>query len=95
MGTVVFPDAMTKVFITASADARAQRRYNQLKEKGLDANLADVLTEIRERDARDSDRAVAPLKPADDAVTVDTTDLSIEEVVDFVGRIAEGQSTSA
>lgn len=95
MGTVVFPKAQSKVFLTAGAETRAQRRYKQLKEKGLDANLADVLTEIRERDARDSDRVVAPLRPAEDAVTVDTTELSIDEVVEIVGRIVEGQSTSA
>ncbi len=94
MGTVVFPSAQSKVFLTADTEARAQRRYKQLKGKGLDASLADVLAEIRVRDARDSGRAVAPLKPAQDALTVDTTDLSIEEVVAIVTRIVEGQAPS-
>jgi len=89
MGTVVFPAAQTKVYLVASAEERAQRRYNQLKEKGLSASLTDVLREIGERDARDSGRTVAPLKPAEDAITVDTTNLTIEEVVDAVKRIAE------
>jgi cytidylate kinase len=95
MGTVVFPAAGAKVFLTASVEERAQRRYKQLKEKGLSASLTDILREIGERDARDSSRVVAPLQPAEDAVTVDTTDLSIEEVVEIVGRIVEGQLTSA
>lgn len=95
MGTVVFPQAQVKIFLIASAEARAQRRYNQLKGKGLSANLADVLRELGERDARDSGRTVAPLRPAEDAVTVDTTQLSIDEVVETVGRIVEGLPTSA
>ena len=94
MGTVVFPGAQAKVFLTASVQARAQRRYNQLKEKGLSANLADVLREIGERDERDSSRAVAPLKPAENAIILDTTKLSIDEVVDTVMGIVEGRPTS-
>ncbi|MGM0824236.1 MAG: (d)CMP kinase [Pseudomonadota bacterium] len=82
MGTVVFPDAALKIFLTASADERARRRYQQLQEAGVDASLSSLLKEIQARDARDSQRAVAPLKPADDAVTLDTTRLSIPEVVD-------------
>ncbi|KPQ24952.1 MAG: cytidylate kinase [Halomonas sp. HL-48] len=82
MGTVVFPDATLKIFLTASADERARRRYQQLQEAGVDASLSSLLKEIQARDARDSQRAVAPLKPADDAVTLDTTRLSIPEVVD-------------
>ena len=82
MGTVVFPDAALKIFLTASADERARRRYQQLQEAGVDASLSSLLKEIQARDARDSQRAVAPLKPADDAVTLDTTRLSIPEVVE-------------
>lgn len=84
MGTVVFPDARVKIFLTASPDERAQRRYKQLKDKGSDASLAALSLEIAERDRRDSTRAVAPLKPAADAVLVDSTGLSIEAVVDRV-----------
>jgi len=80
MGTVVFPDAIYKVFLTASAQQRAQRRYKQLKEKGIGSNLADLITEISERDVRDSDRAVAPLRPADDALILDSTAMGIETV---------------
>lgn len=84
MGTVVFPDAGLKVFLTASAAVRAQRRYKQLMDKGLSANIDTLLREIRERDARDSTRAAAPLKPAADAVTLDTSRLDVEEVVERV-----------
>ena len=84
MGSVVFPDAFLNVFLTASAEARAQRRYKQLIEKGLPANIDDLLRDLRERDARDSLRAVAPLKPCEDAILLDTTSLSINEAVDFV-----------
>jgi cytidylate kinase len=84
MGTVIFPDAPYKVFLTASAEERAKRRYKQLKAKGLDVTLAGLLTEIQARDARDASRAVAPLKPADDALHVDTTGMSIGEVVEKV-----------
>ena len=81
MGTVVFPDAGNKVFLTASAEERARRRYKQLMDKGIDVNLAGLLTDIRERDERDSNRAVSPLRPAADAVQIDTTSLSIDQVV--------------
>ena len=81
MGTVVFPKADLKVFLTASPDERARRRHKQLKEKGLSANLAALSREIAERDLRDATRAVAPMVAADDAVVVDTTDLGIDEVV--------------
>jgi len=84
MGTVVFPHASLKVFLDASAEERANRRYKQLKEKGLDANLPALLTEIRERDDRDRNRAVAPLKAADGALVLDTTELSVIEVTDRV-----------
>jgi cytidylate kinase len=82
MGTVVFPDAPLKIFLTASADERARRRYLQLQEAGVDASLSSLLKEIQARDARDTQRSVAPLKPANDAITLDTTRLSIPEVVD-------------
>ena len=84
MGTVIFPDAAYKVFLTASAEERAERRYNQLKQKGLEVTIDGLLREILARDARDAQRAVAPLKPAYDAVTVDTTGVSIEAVVERV-----------
>jgi cytidylate kinase len=86
MGTVIFPDAQAKVFLTASAAERARRRYKQLLEKGIDANLDRLYTEIAERDRRDQQRAVAPLKPAADARVVDTTGMSIPEVVEEVLR---------
>ncbi|KAF7598085.1 MAG: cytidylate kinase [Candidatus Dactylopiibacterium carminicum] len=81
MGSVVFPDAALKIFLTASAEARAERRYKQLIEKGLPANITSLLQDIQARDARDSARAVAPLKPCEDAVVLDSTALSIEEVI--------------
>ncbi|WP_372964024.1 (d)CMP kinase [Marinobacter sp.] len=81
MGTVVFPDAPVKVFLTASAEERARRRYNQLKGAGVDVNIDAVLDEIRVRDERDMNRSAAPLKPADDAQVIDSTGLSIEEVL--------------
>jgi cytidylate kinase len=87
MGTTVFPDAELKIFLTASAEQRAQRRYKQLKEKGLDVSLGALINEIAERDARDSNRQSSPLKPADDAVVVDTSELSITEVMAEVQRL--------
>ena len=84
MGTVVFPDAALKVFLTASAEVRAQRRYKQLIDKGNHANLAALSRDLEERDKRDAARAVAPLKPAVDAVSVDSSELTIDEVVDQV-----------
>jgi len=84
MGTVIFPDASHKVFLTASADERAERRYKQLKEKGVSVTLDGLLREILARDARDANRAVAPLRPADDAVCIDTTGLGIDAVVERV-----------
>ena len=80
MGTVVFTDAQIKVFLTASAEERGQRRYKQLTEKGIDASLPALIEDIRVRDERDSNRAVAPLHPASDATVIDSTSLSIEEV---------------
>jgi CMP/dCMP kinase len=92
MGTVVFRDAELKIFLTASAEERARRRYNQLKDKGSGVSLAALSREIAERDARDSTRAVAPLKPAPDAHVIDSTGLGIEEVADRV--LALGRSRS-
>ncbi len=87
MGTVVFPDAEVKIFLTASAEERAQRRYKQLKEKNSNVIFNDLLKEINERDKRDTERSVAPLRPAADAVTIDTTALAIEQVVEQVMSI--------
>ncbi len=84
MGTVIFPDAALKVFLTASVEARAARRYKQLIQKGFSANMDDLLRDLRERDARDTNRAAAPLKPAADAKLLDTSQLSIDEAVDQV-----------
>lgn len=81
MGTTVFPDATLKIFLTASLEARAQRRYKQLIGKGIDAILPALLRDLKERDRRDSERVVSPLKPAEDAIVIDTTDLTIEQVV--------------
>jgi len=81
MGTVIFPDAPFKVFLTASAEERAHRRYKQLKEKGVSVNIDDLLREIMARDARDAQRAVAPLRSADDAVLIDTSGIGIDQVV--------------
>ncbi len=84
MGSVVFPDATLKVFLTASPEVRAERRYKQLMDKGMNANLAALLQELRQRDARDSGRAVAPLLKGADAVELDTTGLSIDAAVSKV-----------
>jgi cytidylate kinase len=84
MGTVIFPDAAFKVFLTASAAERADRRYKQLKDKGLAVTLAGLLEEIVARDARDAERTVAPLKPAVDAVLIDSTGVPVETVIDRV-----------
>ena len=84
MGTVVFPQAHLKVFLNASSEERARRRHLQLKEQGVDVNLASLLDEIKARDERDSQRAVAPLKPAMDAIQLDTTALSIEQVLELI-----------
>jgi len=81
MGTVVFPDAALKIFLTASPEERARRRYNQLIEKGLDANLSHLVAAIAERDQRDANRSVAPLVPAQDAEVIDTSELDIEQTV--------------
>lgn len=88
MGTVVFADAQLKIYLTASAEERATRRYRQLLGKGEAANLASLLDEIVARDERDMNRSVAPLKPADDAILIDSTQMSIEEVLESVQTMA-------
>lgn len=87
MGTVVFPNASVKIFLTASAEARAERRFHQLKNKGHDVNIARLLSDIRARDDRDTNRPVAPLVPADDAYVLDSTELNAEEVFAKVKEI--------
>jgi CMP/dCMP kinase len=84
MGTVVFTDATLKIFLDASAEVRAERRYKQLKNKGLSVSLRGLLEQIQERDARDRGRAIAPLKPAEDAIVLDSTSMTIEMVVQQV-----------
>jgi CMP/dCMP kinase len=91
MGTVVFPAALLKIYLTASAEERARRRHKQLKDKGLTVNIAGLSQEIRERDLRDSSRSVAPLRPAADAVILDSTGLTVEQVVDEVLALARSR----
>ncbi len=90
MGTVVFPDAELKFYLTASPDERAKRRYKQLKGQGIGVNLAQLSADIAERDARDSERSISPLRPAEDAIIVDTSDITIQQVVEQVtNRVRE------
>ncbi|HEY6772837.1 MAG TPA: (d)CMP kinase [Oxalicibacterium sp.] len=84
MGTVIFPDACLKVFLTASVEARAERRYKQLIDKGFSANMHDLLKDLNERDARDSNRAIAPLRPAEGAYLLDTSNLTVNQAVEQV-----------
>ncbi len=84
MGTVIFPHAPLKVFLTASVEARAERRYKQLIDKGFSANMTDLLKDLRERDERDANRAVAPLKPAEGAYVLDTSAMGVAEAVERV-----------
>lgn len=84
MGTVVFPDAPVKIFLDASAEERATRRFNQLQSKGFNVSIAQILSEIKERDFRDRNRPVAPLKPAEDALVIDSTFLTIDQVVNQI-----------
>jgi len=81
MGTVIFPEAVVKLFLSASVEERAKRRYKQLKEKGFNASLSQLKNMIEERDQRDRSRIIAPLKPAEDAVVIDTTTLSVSHVI--------------
>jgi len=90
MGTVVFPDSRLKIYLTASPEERAQRRYKQLINKGVSVNLRALLQDIASRDERDANRAVSPLRPAEDAVVIDTTSLTIEEVFkEVLGKVSE------
>ncbi len=84
MGTVIFPDAPYKFFLTASAQERARRRHKQLKQKGISVSLRDLATEIADRDRRDSERSTAPLRPADDAYHIDSSELDVAGVVDLI-----------
>jgi len=92
MGTVVFPDAVLKLFLDASAEARAERRHRQLSRKGLDVNLADLFAEVRARDERDRTRTVAPLVAAVDAVTIDTTAMGVQEVLQVVAALLKARN---
>jgi len=89
MGTVVFQEAEMKVFLTASAEERAKRRFKQLKEKGIDANIEQITKDIQERDRRDSERTTSPLKAAEDALYIDSSNLTIDEVIAKVLKLAE------
>ena len=84
MGTTVFPDAQVKIFLTASAEARAERRFKQLQQKGVEVNMAELVSDIKARDDRDTQRATSPLKPADDALVLDSTSLTIEQVLNTI-----------
>jgi cytidylate kinase len=87
MGTIVFPDAVLKIYLTASAEARAQRRFLELKQRGLDVKIDKLIADIKERDERDINRPVAPLVPAEDAITIDTTELNAIQAFDKVVSI--------
>jgi len=95
MGTVVFPDSGLKIYLTASAEERAQRRYKQLKEKGIDAILSSLVEDLRLRDERDMNRKTAPLKPASDAIVIDTSELTIKQVTDEVMSLVNKMGESA
>ena len=95
MGSVIFPDAGIKIFLTASAESRAERRYKQLIEKGLAANMQSLLKDLQERDARDAARAVAPLMKLPDAVLLDTTERSVDQAVAFVLDLVEAGRKSS
>jgi cytidylate kinase len=94
IGTVVAPDATVKLFVTASPEARAERRLKELQGRGMHAHLPDVLADIRARDARDAGRAVSPLKPAEDAVTLDTTNLEVEAAIEEAVRIVREKANA-
>jgi cytidylate kinase len=94
MGTVIFPDAVLKIFLTASAEARAERRYKQLKEKGESVNLSRLFRDIKMRDERDSTRAVSPLRAAEDAHVIDSTEMSIEAVLQEIDLLLEKSGLS-
>jgi cytidylate kinase len=94
MGTVIFSDAILKIFLTASAEARAKRRYKQLKEKGESVNLSRLFRDIKMRDERDSTRAIAPLKPAQDAHVIDSTELNIKQVLQEIYNLLDNMGIS-
>jgi cytidylate kinase len=94
MGTVIFSDAILKIFLTASAEARAKRRYKQLKEKGESVNLSRLLRDIKMRDERVSTRAIAPLKPAQDAHVIDSTELNIKQVLQEIYNLLDNMGIS-
>lgn len=94
MGTVIFPDALVKIYLTARLEERVQRRYKQLIDKGIDATLPHLLRDLKERDAKDSERPISPLKPAKDAVVLDTTDLRVDQVVQLVMSIVRDRLAS-
>ena len=94
MGTMVFPDALVKIYLTARLEERVQRRYKQLIDKGIDATLPLLLRDLKERDAKDSERPISPLKPAKDAVVLDTTDLQVDQVVQLVMSIVRDRLAS-
>lgn len=94
MGTVVFPNATVKLFLDAAPEIRAERRYKQLKEQGIDANIAEITEEIRARDARDRNRPVAPLRPADDAIVIDTGSMTIDQVIRTACEIIRSRGIS-
>ena len=89
IGTVVFPNADIKLFLTASVDERARRRYKELVEKGLDVNLDELKAEISLRDKQDSERKISPLRKADDAMLLDTSDMTIAEVADYIIKLVQ------
>jgi len=93
IGTVVIPDADLKFFITASPEERARRRYEQLKRLGIEANYDRILNELIQRDRNDSSREIAPLKPAEDAIIIDTTNMTIDEVLDLLVRKVRDKGT--
>ena len=95
MGTVVFPKAILKIYLTASAEVRAQRRLKQLKDHGLNASLAALIDEIRDRDFRDKNRVHAPLLPANDAIEIDSSDLSIDSVVSQIRKLYESKLSTS
>ena len=94
IGTVVLPDAQVKVFLTASAEERARRRHKEMLEKGNEADLSAILEEIKERDERDANREIAPLVPAKDAVIVDTTGMTMQEVIDKLKEFIAAEAVS-
>ena len=92
IGTVILPDAEVKIFLTATPEARAQRRYKELKEKGLDVKYEDILEDVKTRDYNDMHRDIAPLKQADDAILADTTEIDLQGSIDLIVKIIKENS---